>query len=166
MYMWAPTTPNTGGSTGQQIVFGIERSKDATGANTSTYVTTFFINNNNATAVSAGQQSFSATANGFADTGIVAVAFTGGSSSGLAFGNVPAYPVFPNIGGCGNPMLGLMTTYDGNVADQSTATVTSLYGSSHTFLSFRGSDFSLGLGSRGNSTTGVRVPNSGLLRFE
>jgi hypothetical protein len=157
MWMWGVTSavPALG------TFFAIERSKDTTGAITNEYVT--IMSANQGTASFTFQQTIKAASAGLRDTGIISPALTSGSSTGSSFGTVAAFPVFPVLGKCGNPMLGVMTAVLADAAVNSTVTVASMYGSTHTYVVFGGgATISNSLGAR----AGAPITIVGLMRFE
>lgn len=162
MWMWAnPTaTPAVG------TMFGIERSKDGSGNKTAGYFTVFSASQGTA-GFGAGsfQQTISASGVGNRDNGIITPALTNLSATGSAFGTVAALPVFPMLGLVGNPMLGLMSAVATDVAVNSIVTVTSMYGTTHTYIALGGtanSNISASFGLRNAAGT----PMTGLLRYE
>lgn len=155
--MWSvsTSTPNI------TAFFTIERSKDGSGNNTASYVTVTAAGSG-ASSIS-NQQTVTASAAANRETGIVALAGTNGSNTGAALGTVAALPVFPLLGLVGNPMLGLMVAFASDVAANSTCTVASMYGSTHTYIAFNpGGLLSNALGAR--NINGATM--AGLMRYE
>lgn len=128
MWMWGVSnaTPNIG------VLFGIERSKDSSGNNTGTYVTVYTANQNAWN--SARQQTITLTGLANIEGGVITPTFTAQSGTGAAFGTVAAMPCFPTLGLLGNPMLGIVTVAQNDAGSNSTITVASMYGSTHTYL--------------------------------
>jgi hypothetical protein len=156
MWMWGNPT----GSPGYGTLFVIERGKDGSGANTADYVTALYACQFSSS--TAGQQTITASGVGNLENGVLGLALTSGSGTGLAFGTVTALPVFPVLGKVGNPMLGLMTAVVADAAINSTVTVTSMYGSTHTYIAAGGNSLSSGIG--GRAVNGA--PINGLMRYE
>jgi len=159
MYMWQSSSLTTG------VLFGIERSKDSGGSTTASYFTVLFAQNVGGTAgISyAGQQTITASAGAAnVDFAWISPSLTSGSGTGIFNGTVAAFPVFPSLGLCGNPMLGWMTCCGNDVSDGSTVTVASLYAGTHTFVAAKGTVFSVIAGAKGTSLTPVAI----LMRFE
>lgn len=161
MYLWSSTLSIS-------VCMLVERSKDATGASTGDYFTVIQMGaNNSSNSGSAFQQTVKSSGLSLRDTGIIGVGITSGSATGSAFGTVAAYPVFPNIGKVGNPLLGLMTAYVTDIGNNSTVTVASMYGSTHTYIAMspgtnNSTDFSSALAGRTFSFTRP----GGLILFE
>lgn len=156
MSMWS----NPSGAPQTGVVFGIERSKDGTGANTNEYITVLGVNQS-----SAGQcyqQTIKATGSGNRENGVIAPALSNGSGTGSAFGTVAALPVFPILGKVGNPMLGFMTATLNDVGINSTVTVNSVYGSAHTYVVAGGGNISSGIGQKTVNSTNMAL----LMRYE
>ena len=112
------------------FLFCIERSKDATGANTADYFTIVWCS-------SAMRQQTITSALTVTTFETQVMGFTGSANNGTgAFGGtVAAFPLFPLIGKLGNPMIGVMAVIASDVADATSVTVASMYGSTHTYIS-------------------------------
>jgi hypothetical protein len=156
MVMWnhPASSPGTG------IIFVIERSKDATGANTNEYVTALYGTQGNSGL--AAQQTFTASGIGNKDQGSIGLGLSTQSNTGLAFGTVAAFPFFPILGKVGNPMLGVMSVVGNDGAANSIVTVTSMYGGTHTYVCGGPSGGYISFG--GRSVGGALV--SPLVRYE
>lgn len=129
IYMWSSTSLTLG------TVFAIERSKDSSGNKTTDYFTVITVDDLN---FNANQQSILTSGLiGNLDGGLVALASTSGNSTGAFNGTVCAFPAFPIIGKVGNPMLGLMTAIASDVTYQTVVTVASMYGGTHTYITFK-----------------------------
>ena len=128
MFLWQNTSSATA------VIFGIERAKDSSGAKTADYFT----------ALSACAQNYnghkfqsvlSASLVAPANTGVGCWLTAQASLTTAAFNSiVAAFPVFPFIGQLGNPMLGYAAAVSADVADGATATISSMYGGTHTYL--------------------------------
>jgi hypothetical protein len=130
MLMWV-----TNATAGVTTMFGIERSKDATGVKTAEYFTA--LNLNSASLTYSKQSTTVATAGVVGvESSILAVPCQTTASGGSAFfnGTVAAFPIFPALGKVGNPMLGFMACTAGDVGDNTSVTVTSMYGGTHAFV--------------------------------
>lgn len=160
MWMWG--TVNASPATGVLVV--IERSKDSNGNSTSDYFTTAWAVQNNSGLLSY-QQTIMQTGVGNRDSGIITIGLTSGSGTGSAFGTVAAFPVFPLIGKIGNPMLGLMSACAGDASPNSTVTVSSMYGTTHTYLTVGGTSSS-GITNAFGARASTGAPMQGLMRFE
>lgn len=129
MWMWGTT--NASPATG--CLFVIERSKSTAGADTADYFTVVWLNQNNYG--SCRQQSINSTTVGTIDGGFITPLPTNVSGDTFfGFGTVAAMPVFPMVGKCGNPMIGLMTAAGNDAGPNAIITVSSMYGSTHTYL--------------------------------
>jgi hypothetical protein len=145
-------------------MFCIERSKDTSGNNTADYVTYVAC----ATYTTGGGQGagFQQTMTSSAVSNVHAGPFTAlpQFSSGSDFGTVAAYPLFPSVGKVGNPMLGLMAAPIADAAINSIVTVSSMYGSTHTYVAFGSGSTTwgsnMGCGPQGLSNAAM------LLRYE
>ena len=119
-----------------QLVFAIERSKDSSGNKTADYFTVVWMQGG-----SCRQQTCTGVATSVSphETWTIAVV-TGTNTRATAFynGSVAAFPFFPLLGTLGNPMIGIMACVAGDVADNTIVTVTSLYGSTHTYVVTKG----------------------------
>jgi hypothetical protein len=117
-------------NTAVETLFGIERSKDSSGAKTTDY---FTLNACNATSNAFIQQSIL----GSLVTPRELQWMSFGSSNAIATetfnGTTASNPVFPRIGKQGNPMLGWVTTTAADVAEGASVTV-SIYGANHTYI--------------------------------
>lgn len=111
--------------------FGIERSKDNTGAKTTDYFTCL---QGQAFGTQRQQSTLLSLISNALETSIVSVGATTGSGTGSFNGTVAAFPVFPLIGKIGNPMLGWMACVGADVGEGATVTVSSVYGGTHTFI--------------------------------
>lgn len=129
MYMWSSST----GTLAIQTVFGIERSKSALGADTSDYFTVISAGGQNG-GPTIFQQSIKSASVGVRDTCWMAIPGSTGSNTGAAFGTVTALPIFPVLGLVGNPFLGWMSAYGADVTNGASVTVSSMYGSTHTYV--------------------------------
>jgi len=130
MAMWVTKT-NT-----DQLVFVIERCKDNSGNKTADYFTVLLI----AQSTSPRQQTCTGTSTSVTSENTTIAIPVGGSNRGTGFfnGTVFATPFIPLLGYVGNPMLGVMACVAGDVTDNTTVTVATLYGSTHTFLATKG----------------------------
>lgn len=126
--------------------FFIERSKDTSGNNTADYVTAGS-NNSTTTIGQTRQQSISSTLQYVQGSGICnACPFL---TTGFDNSTVSCYPCFPHLGKIGNPYLGTMVAYAADAATNTTVTVASMYGSTHTYIAIGGqTNFSSNLGAR------------------
>lgn len=164
MWMWGTTAGNP--AIGNLLV--IERSKDGSGNNTADYFTVltanqyYYGNGPN-------QQSISNSGVSNRDYGFICPTLTNGSNTGYAFGSVAALPVFPMVGYVGNPMLGIMAISFQDAAPNSIVTVTSMYGSTHTYLAINGQAGGNN-GSGLNNAFALRAQSganmAGLMRYE
>jgi hypothetical protein len=133
MYMWS-----NGGTSATGLVWVIDRSKNSSGVDTADYFTVMVIgtptpiNVNTATQQSiivspvsvSSQRDFACTTYN-----------SNAANTGFLSGTVAAYPFFPDIGKVGNPLLGLMQVFYGDVADATSCSVLSMYGATHTYIS-------------------------------
>jgi hypothetical protein len=128
--MWSSSTVNVG------AIFGIERSKDSSGNKSTDYFTALSVGTNS----NGGNQQtiLSASLIGNHENSVINAAPTGGSATGAFNGTVAAFPLFPVLGKIGNPMLGFMCAAANDVAEASTVTVASMYGSTHTYVAAYG----------------------------
>lgn len=155
--MWNPAA----GSPQLLGFFFIERSKDNTGANTNSYVTIGYANGST-TIGQTLQQSISASVVYAKGTGIFSTCPA--LMTGLDNGTTAAFPCFPHIGSVGNPFLGVMLAFQNDAAANSTCTVASMYGSTHTYIALGANNsFSSNFGVRGNGSPGAVTA---LMRFE
>lgn len=156
MYMWQHPTILVG------MYMVIERSKDGTGADTGEYVT-WFAGLNSTSSPNGFQQSILpggiVTIKG---TQIHTITIDTASATGTFNGTTASFPVFPLIGKVGNPALGLQTAYNADVADGSTCTVASFYGSTHTYIGLAGSNFTYGINGLGTGVARAAL----LMRYE
>ena len=163
MLLWSLNNTTLGVTT----AFGIERSKDATGAKTTDYFTSLAASSASNMSANVRQQT---TLTGGTVTSMelnfVTCSATTGSNTAAFGGTVAAFPVFPLIGKLGNPMLGWMNCVGSDVADGATVTVASMYGGTHTFIATK----SAGLTSPGFSRRGLYTSNglagALLMRYE
>lgn len=128
------------------IGWAIERSKDASGNDTSTYITKYLMHFNNVTGGGQGymQQSivFGVGATTFLNNGttrswtafLSASVTNGGSAISQTFnGNTAISPLFPMVGYFDNPSLGIAVAAAADFSELATLTAT-MYGSTHTWL--------------------------------
>lgn len=111
------------------FLFAIERSKDATGANTADYFTIVWCSS----AIRQQTITSALTVTTF-ETQVIGCTGSANNGTGAFGGTVAAFPIFPLIGKLGNPMLSVMAVIASDVADAATVTVASLYGSTHTYI--------------------------------
>lgn len=163
MYIWQSTTIYSG------LLFVIERSKDSTGNKTAEYFTVLAVASASYAASTAfrAQQTITPAGPGNLDSGFLTVPLTSGSNTGAAFGTVAALPIFPVIGKCGNPLLGLMSACANDISDGVVCTVNNMYGGTHSIVSVKG----VGVGTVTISQAfGLRSTNAanmgGLMRYE
>lgn len=129
----------------------LERSKDATGADTSTYFTLVVVGQTT-NAQTNYQQSFFNIAGAPPTREISVVALSGYSNASLVFnGTMAVSPIFPLVGAFGNPMLGGIVGKAGDFLDQTTFPVVQ-YGTSHTYLAFTTSVKAQNMLAGGNQT--------------
>lgn len=132
MYMWGASASNQLGE-----LWVIDRSKNSSGADTASYFTVCVACSIETTGIASNkgmQQSLSAAQLSSQHTCLCTTTVDGVVTTGANWGTVAAYPVFPDVGQVGNPLLGLMKIYAGDGADTNTVTVNSMYGSSHTYV--------------------------------
>lgn len=156
MYLWQSPAIGIG------TVFGVERSKDASGANTTDYFTTLCCTNSTIGSNAYQQSTLSATLVGNRETGIIVPCLTNGSGTGAFNGTVASFPVFPVLGKVGNPMLGFQVCAQADVSDGSTVSVASFYAATHTMVAVTGTDISAALGVRSWNATSMAL----LMRYE
>ncbi len=140
MMLWRDHSNASGGS----ITFSIERSKDATGADTSTHVTLTTIGQENITVLRGiFQQSiiFGVGAGFSIDVGNAGSCLiclkNQTASSALVGGNISISPIFADVGYFDNPLLGLAVASVNDVTEGSTYTISSgnmPYGVAHTYI--------------------------------
>lgn len=124
--LWQSGVANTG------YAFGIERAKDSSGANTSTYFTCLAADSGNIGGTYWNQQSLGPAMG-------TSPFFGGGWTApavlvSLSFNSVVgAIPIIPFAGAPGNPMLGFMCAYNGDVGEGQIVTV-SAYGAAHSYV--------------------------------
>lgn len=155
MYLWSTAT----NSPATPMILAIERAKNASGTDVGTYFTVATLNSVTST-TQALQQTITTSGVGLRDNGILCLSLTNGAGTGNVLGSVAAYPVFPNIGKVGNPLLGLMTVAAVDIANGATVTVTSMYGGTHTYvgaLPSTGFNTPLGLRNSGGLAPGCIV---------
>lgn len=161
MYMWSTSTASTYPST----VFGIERSKTSGGADSADYITAFWANNSCCS--NGAEQTLLPSAIGpyFID-GVVAIGVPTTPGTLSYAGTVAALPIFPLLGKIGNPMLGWMSVIASDISNNSLVTVTSMYGSTHTYLAVTptqaGNYFCYSAGARAGGATCMGL----LMRYE
>jgi hypothetical protein len=117
------------------ILVAIERSKDATGVDDGTGISTFLCGAPGGTSSQVSQDQFIPFVGAVpaVETG-PCVAMPGNAVTSAVFGaDVGVFPHFPVLGKALNPKLGLLSAKRIDIADLSTISVT-LYGSAHTFL--------------------------------
>lgn len=142
---------NNSGTPQITALWFVERARDGTGASTNTYVTTGYVNDVSSIAGSnSKQQSFSASTV-FASHGGLYGAYPS-LATGFDQTTTEAYPYFPTLGKVGNPFLGLMGAFAADAALNSTVTVQSMYGATHTYVA---------VGPNGNGWSGLVGGRSG-----
>jgi hypothetical protein len=125
-------------STIAECVFGIERSKDSSGAKTTDYVT--FVAVNAASLTGWVQQSMATGSSNVTPAEVNLMTFTSTSSGPQTeFYSVPgttaANPIIPLVGYPGNQMLGFCSAAAADVAESNGTTITvNMYGANHAFL--------------------------------
>lgn len=129
MYMWSTSSVTITLPT----LFGIERSKSATGTDTASYFTVLSCGGQIGAPVPF-QQTVLTSSVGLRDTGWCTIAGTPGAGTGSALGTVAAFPVFPILGLIGNPMIGWASAYAADISNGSVNTISSMYGSTHTYI--------------------------------
>jgi hypothetical protein len=149
---------------GLATFFGIERSKDATGAKTVDYFTALNICGGGGSP----QNQQTTLTSGLVTPWMKAIMGTcvdSNTNTGSFNGTVAAFPVFPFIGKIGDPMLGVASVFINDVADNAIVTVSSMYGSTHTYVSCKS-----GTGNQGFQRVGslaTTTANAALLmRYE
>jgi len=161
MMMW-----QSGGatnSTNPACLFGVERSKDSSGAVTTDYFTCIAMNKTaNQTTIAGGQQSVMTTSlSANQRICVLASSLVSPPGTGAFNGTVTAYPIFPDVGKVGNPMLGFMQVYSADISDGATVTVASMYGATHNYIGYNNST--------GTTTNWMGCPSAGsalLMRYE
>jgi hypothetical protein len=145
-----------------QVFFAVERSKDGSGNKTSAYFTAIAFG----ASMGIRQQSCdSPTTFPPYDNWTTAVTTSSGNrATGFYNGTVAAFPFFPLLGTLGNPMLGIMACVAGDVTDNTTVTVASMYGSTHTYLVSKGGGniYFAGAARANNNSTPCAI----LMRYE
>ena len=112
----------------------IERSHDANGADTAEYFTVSVVSSNYSW--QGYQQSIFPTGVSQRENCFITLNTSNGSSTGffVKTGTVAALPIFPTIGKLGRPLKNFMICYKNDVGNNSTITVTSVYGSTHSYI--------------------------------
>ena len=156
MLMWATKNNN------DQVVMVIERSKDNSGNKTADYWTVIVGSQGG----SARQQTCTGVSTQIAWENWPVAVITGGVNRGTAYwnGTVAASPIFPLLGSIGNPMLGLMVCVAADVADNTLVTVSTLYGSTHTYIVTKGGT-AIGIKGIGQCFSSANT-NACLMRYE
>ena len=162
MLLWV-----TNATAGVTTHFGIERSKDATGAKTTAYFTALFCSSaSNANSSNRRQQTtLSSLSVTTYETIWVTCGLSTNSNTAAFGGTVAAFPVFPVLGQVGNPMLGHMVALAADVGDGATVTVASMYGSTHTYVSCKSGGTSSGFQFLG-LTSVLGASSALLMRYE
>jgi hypothetical protein len=144
------------------LAFGIERSKDSSGNDTSTYVSLYGLGFGSSSANDGTQQHlvFGTGATTFWLAAAPRLLMTldpspGGANSGAFNGNTALSPVFPRIGYFDNPSLCFQFAVAIDYSENSTITTT-IYGASHTYVFTKNQNLAVGV----TSSLGL------LLRFE
>lgn len=159
MLMWV-------GNNTAVMTFGIERSKDATGAVTTDYFTAINVNNTTSATSQARQQTtLTGSTVTVAETTLISCGLSANNGTGAFGGTVAAFPVFPLIGKLGNPMLGFMTCVASDVADGVSVTVATMYGATHTYIACKTST-TLGGFQRQGVYASNGSANAMLMRYE
>lgn len=127
-YMWSHPTTAT------MVVFSVERAHDSSGADLSTYVTAAFGAADNISTNNAKQQTFTSTVLGNLELSFINVPLSSGSNTGYANGTVACMPIFPVLGKVLNPLLGLASCASNDASNGSIITLSSFYGSTHTYV--------------------------------
>jgi hypothetical protein len=140
-----------------EVVFGVERSKDSTGAKTTDYFTLLIASSPTAQY----QQTILGALVSPREFNWITVGTTNASVTENFNGTTAANPVFPLIGKLGNPMLGFCVATGADVAEGASVTV-SIYGANHTYIATKnGSIASIGrLATSGSNFMAV------LMRYE
>lgn len=158
--MWQSGSQNTG------FLFGVERSKNASGANTAGYVS--FIagdaNNGQSSTFWSFQQLVAGNVNPSpnwrtTNNGGLACTLNVWNVSGNFNGAVAAYPVIPLLGSPGNPLLDWLGCAFQDVTEGATNIIVSIYGANHNYISTKQGVFS----SAGLNGTGFQAI---LMRYE
>jgi hypothetical protein len=140
-------------------IFGIERSKDSSGAKTTDYFS--LLGTSAVTSVSFFQQTTLGSLVTPRENNWVAICCSNGSSSETFNGTTAANPVFPLIGKLGNPMLGFSMATAGDVSEGALVTV-SIYGANHTYIATK-----LGsLNQMSRYVSGTAPNTAALMRYE
>jgi hypothetical protein len=137
-------------NTAAETLFGIERSKDSTGAKTTDY---FTLNACNAASSAFIQQTILGSLVTPQELQWMSFGSSNAGSTETFNGTTAANPVFPRIGKQGNPMLGWLTATGADVAEGASVTV-SIYAANHTYIATKVSNIAqVGkLVANGNST--------------
>jgi hypothetical protein len=114
-----------------ESIFGIERSKDSSGAKTTDYFSLLLTNAGNANGWV--QQTTLGGLVTSAETNFVSVSSSNAGASETFNSTTAANPVFPLIGKLGNPMLGFCMALAADVSEGASVTV-SIYGANHTYI--------------------------------
>lgn len=131
-------------STAAEAIFGVERSKDTSGAKTTDYVT--LVACNAASTVGWVQQSMATGSTNVTAQEFNLMTFVSTSSGPQTeFYSVPATtaanPVIPLVGYPGNQMLGFCSAAGADVAESNGSTITvNMYGANHAFLATKQSN--------------------------
>jgi hypothetical protein len=158
MLLW---TTNTSASS----AFGIERSKDATGAKTAQYFTCLFVTTQASTTNIGQQTTLNASSVANRENTLISTNCSSGMNTGLFGAQIAVFPIFPLFGQLGNPMLGWMSACAADVTNNTTVNVLSMYGSTHTYFACKdgptnGSYQNIGTCARNGAFSAV------LMRFE
>jgi hypothetical protein len=149
--MWQSNT------TAEQI-FGIERSKDSSGAKTTDYFSLLATGANSSG--SFVQQTTLAALVTLREQNWVAVACSNASNTETFNSTTAANPVFPLVGKLGNPMLGFCMTTANDVAEGASVTV-NIYAANHTYIATK-----LGSISNMSKFTTSGSSTAALMRYE
>lgn len=138
--MWVNDTVNHG-----PLFIGIARSKNSSGANTSSHVSLVVCAFNNLGDVNGMQTIVFGTGvvNAISpnSAGVLPALTTGLSSNLFASTDVPISPIFPLVGFFDNPLIEMGVAAQGDITDQATFTIAaanSPYGVSHTYIGLKG----------------------------
>ena len=113
-----------------ETIFGIERSKDTSGAVTTSYFT--FLCANAQGTNSFNQQSIVGSSTTAKETNWMTFCCSTGSGT-ENFTTTASQPIWPLVGSLGNPMLGFGCACGADVGEGATVTV-SIYGTNHTYI--------------------------------
>lgn len=140
--MWVNDTANTG-----PVFFGVARSKNSSGANTSVHVSLLVCGTDGAAAPGMQTIVFATGATpaipNTSSTGDLPCIATG-LAANLFNAQVPYSPIFPVIGFIDNPLIEFGAAATNDVTDQATFVIPAAsmpYGVSHTFIAFRNPPF-------------------------